>query len=51
LSQFQESVLFEIGFASVEGNNFYLTPNFAINFEGGYYGYGTTGRIGLLFKL
>lgn len=42
---------FRFGFASVEGNNYYLTPNIAINFEGGYYGYGSSGRLGLLFKL
>jgi hypothetical protein len=42
---------FNFGFASLEGNNFYITPSIAINLEGGYYGYGGAGRLGVVFKL
>ena len=42
---------FHLGLASVEGNNYFITPQLAINFEGGYYGGFGSGRIGVLFKL
>lgn len=43
---------FRIGLRSVGGVSYFFSPNFAINFEGGYYGYGSGGGlIGLLFKL
>ncbi len=43
---------FKVGLRSVGGVNYFFTPNFAINVEGGYYGYGSGGGlIGLLFKL
>jgi hypothetical protein len=41
----------EIGLRSVGGVNYFFTPNFAINVEGGYYGGWGGGLIGLLFKL
>jgi hypothetical protein len=41
---------FHLGFAGLEGNNFYITPNIAINLEGGYYGYDSAGRFGILYK-
>jgi len=40
-----------IGLVSMGGVSYFLTPNFALNFEGGYYGYGGGGLIGILFKL
>ncbi len=40
-----------IGLRSVGGVNYFFTPNFAINVEGGYYGGWSGGLIGLLFKL
>lgn len=43
---------FEIGLRSTAGVNYFLTPNVAINFEGGYYGgWGGGGLIGVLVKL
>jgi hypothetical protein len=43
---------FKVALRSVGGVSYFFTPNFAINFEGGYYGYGSGGGlIGLLFKL
>lgn len=42
---------FHLGFAGVAGTNWFITDRIAINFEGGYYGYGGAGRIGVLFKL
>lgn len=43
---------FEIGLRSTAGVNYFLTPNVAINFEGGYYGgWGGGGLIGVLIKL
>ncbi|MEM5947700.1 hypothetical protein WKV44_03995 [Spirochaetia bacterium 38H-sp] len=41
---------FIIGFGSTGGINYFLTDNFAINLEGGYYGYYGGGIIGVLFK-
>jgi hypothetical protein len=40
-------------FVGIEGNNWYITPNIAINLEEGYFGYGynSWGRFGVLFKL
>lgn len=38
-----------IGFASLGGVSYFITDNFAINFEGSYYGYGG-GLIGVLYK-
>lgn len=47
-----KSTSFKIGLRSVGGVNYFFTPKLAINFEGGYYGYGSGGGlIGLLFKL
>jgi hypothetical protein len=40
-----------IGVSTFEGNNWFITPNIAINIEGGYYGYYVAGRIGILFML
>ncbi len=46
------STEFRVGLRSVGGVNYFLTPKFAINVEGGYYGYGSGGGlIGVLFKL
>jgi hypothetical protein len=43
---------FQIGLRSTAGVNYFLTPNVAINFEGGYYGgWGGGGLIGVLVKL
>jgi hypothetical protein len=43
---------FQIQFQSTGGVNYFLTPNIAITFEGGYYGgWGGGGLIGILFKL
>ncbi len=38
-----------IGFATLGGISYFITDNFAINFEGSYYGYGG-GLIGVLYK-
>lgn len=46
-----EYVEFRLGLRSVGGVNYFFTPNFAINVEGGYYGGWGGGLIGLLFKL
>jgi hypothetical protein len=42
-----------LAFAGVEGNNWYLTPNLALNLEEGYFGYGynSYARFGITFKL
>jgi hypothetical protein len=43
---------FQIQFQSTGGVNYFITPNVAINFEGGYYGgWGGGGLIGILVKL
>jgi len=42
---------FQIGLRSTAGVNYFLTPNVAINFEGGYYGGWGGGLIGVLVKL
>lgn len=41
----------KLGLRSVGGVNYFLSPKFAINFEGGYYGGWSGGLIGVLFKL
>ncbi|MGC8770652.1 MAG: hypothetical protein ACP5Q5_05310 [Brevinematia bacterium] len=38
-----------VGIASIGGVSYFITDNFAINFEGSYYGYGG-GLIGVLYK-
>ncbi|PKL09972.1 MAG: hypothetical protein CVV51_01040 [Spirochaetae bacterium HGW-Spirochaetae-7] len=42
---------FRVGLRTVGGVNYFLTPNFAINVEGGYYGGWGGGLIGVTFKL
>ena len=42
---------FRINLRSTAGVNYFLTPNVAINFEGGYYGGWGGGLIGVLVKL
>lgn len=41
---------FRFAFTSIEGNNWYFNPHFALNIEGGYYTYYYGGRLGLLYK-
>lgn len=43
---------FQMGLRSTGGLNYFLTPNIAINVEGGYYsGWGGGALLGILFKL
>ncbi len=42
---------FGIGFRTTGGVSYFLSPNFAITFEGSYYGYYSSGLIGVLLKL
>ncbi|ADN01915.1 hypothetical protein [Spirochaeta thermophila] len=41
---------FRIGIGTLAGVSYFLTPNFAINLEGGYYGWYGSGLIGVLIK-
>ena len=45
------STEFRVGLRSSGGMSYFFTPNLAVTFEGGYYGYYSSGLIGLLFKL
>lgn len=42
---------FSLGFRGTAGLNYFVTENLAITAEGGYYGYGGGGLLGVLFKL
>ena len=42
---------FRLGFRSTAGVSYFITPNIAIVTEGGYYGYYSSGLLGILFKL
>lgn len=42
---------FKLGFRGTSGFNYFFTENLAITAEGGYYGYGGGGLLGVLFKL
>ncbi|MFQ3547873.1 MAG: hypothetical protein SNJ56_05995 [Termitinemataceae bacterium] len=42
---------FRIGLRTTGGASYFFTPNFALTTEYGYYGYYSTGLIGVLFKL
>jgi hypothetical protein len=42
---------FKLGIRSTGGVNYFITPKIAIVTEGGYYGYYSSGLLGILFKL
>lgn len=50
-SYYSEYNEFRVGLRSVGGVNYFFSPKFAINVEGGYYGGWGGGLIGFLFKL
>jgi len=43
----------KLAFATIEGNNWYITPKLALNLEEGYFGYGYSSyaRFGVTYKL
>jgi len=42
---------FRIGFRSTAGISYFFTPNIGITTEGGYYGYYSSGLLGIIIKL